>query len=589
MRPLDWAVLAGSLGGVVAYGLWRSRGSNTTDKYLLAGKTMPWYAMALSIMATQASAITFISTTGQSYEDGMRFVQMYFGLPLAMILISAFAVPVFYRTKVYTAYEYLEQRFDAKTRALVSFIFLIQRGLAVGVSIYAPAVVLTVILGWPDTYTTLAMGILVVFYTAVGGITAVTWTDFQQMMIMFAGLIAALVTALALMPAGVSVMDAVTLAGAAGRLNAVVLHFDWNDQYNLWSGLIGGMFLALAYFGCDQSQVQRYLTGKSLAQSRISLLFNAVAKIPMQFLILFIGAIVFVFYVFERPPLLFHPVEMQRVRNEAPAAEAAGLEQNFNLAFDRRRTAALELLQAKKSGDQNGWRTGIADYRAAQAQLDRSHTRAVELANQLTAAEIREESGSWVAAFKRHLPGAANFSDTNFIFLTFVTKYMPAGIVGLVLAMIFAAAMSSISAEINSLATVTVIDIYRRNIKKDASDRHYLWASRGATLFWGCYAVATAQYGKSLGSLIEAVNKLGSLFYGGMLGVFVLAFFFRRVGGTAAFLGVLAGEAAIFATHLLTDVSYLWYNVIGCLVVVATALLFSGVAPRQEAPDSLST
>ena len=296
MRVFDWIVLALSLVFVVAYGLWRSRGSNSVDKYLLAGKTMPWYAMALSIMATQASAITFISTTGQAYVDGMRFVQFYFGLPLAMVLVCAFAVPVFYRANVYTAYEYLERRFDVKTRVLVSVIFLIQRGLAVGIALSAPAVVLTVIIGLPAGITTVIMGATVILYTVLGGIQAVTWTDFQQMLIMFAGLFVALATAILLLPQGVSFTDALTLAGAAGKLNPVVLQFDWNDQYNLWSGLFGGMFLMLAYFGCDQSQVQRYLTGSSLTQSRLSLLFNAVAKIPMQFFILFTGAMVFVFF-----------------------------------------------------------------------------------------------------------------------------------------------------------------------------------------------------------------------------------------------------------------------------------------------------
>jgi SSS family solute:Na+ symporter len=313
MRPLDWLVLVGSLASIILYGLYRGRGSNTVDRYLLAGKTMPWYAMGLSIMATQASAITFISTTGQSYVDGMRFVQFYFGLPLAMVALSATVVPRFHRAKVYTAYEYLEHRFDAKTRALASFIFLMQRGLSVGLTLYAPAIVLSVILGWNDRLTTLIMGLTVVMYTMLGGIRTVTWTDVQQMMIIFLGLVAALVTTLVLLPRHVSLLDAVSLAGAAGKLNAVDTRFDWNNRYNLWSGLIGGAFLALSYFGCDQSQVQRYLTGKSIAQSKLGLLFNAMAKIPMQFFILFIGAMVFVFYLFVQPPLLFQQTELNEV------------------------------------------------------------------------------------------------------------------------------------------------------------------------------------------------------------------------------------------------------------------------------------
>ena len=559
MRLLDWAVLAISLAVVVFYGLWRSRDSGTVNKYLLAGKTMPWYAMALSIMATQASAITFISTTGQSYIDGMRFVQFYFGLPLAMVVLSATAVPIFHRANVYTAYEYLEHRFDAKTRALVSCIFLIQRGLAVGVALYAPAIVLTVILGWPDRLTTLVMGVLVVIYTTLGGIKAVTWTDVQQMMIMMVGLLAALTTVIWLLPADIGFVDAVSLAGAAGKLNPVVFKFDWNDRYNIWSGLFGGMFLALAYFGCDQSQVQRYLTGKSIAQSRLSLLFNAVAKVPMQFFILFTGAMVFVFYTFEKPPLLFERVEQNRI--EKTASDYAPLAQRYDAAFEKRQQAARQFLQAQRSGNgQDGQR--VADYRQAQKELD----------------QVRKEGFSLV----EKSGGEKGFNDTNYIFITFVTRYLPAGVVGLVMAAIFAAAMSTISAEINSLATVTVIDIYQRHVKKDAPDRHYLTAARLATVFWGAYAVATAQYGSRLGALIEAVNMLGSYFYGGLLGVFVLAFFFKQVRGTAAFIGVLAGEAAIFAVAQFTGISFLWYNVVGCLVVVITALAITALN-RQPA------
>ena len=561
MRPLDWAVLAGSLVFIVAYGLYRGRGSKTVNAYLLAGKTMPWYAMALSIMATQASAITFISTTGQAYVDGMRFVQFYFGLPLAMIVISVTAAPIFHRANVYTAYEYIGQRFDAKTRALVSLIFLIQRGLAVGVALYAPAIVLTVILGWPDRWTTLAMGSIVVLYTTLGGIRTVTWTDVQQMLIMVLGLVFALSTAVYLLPGDVSFLDALTLAGAAGRLNAIVAKFDWGDRYNLWSGLIGGMFLALAYFGCDQSQVQRYLTGKSVAQSRLSLLFNAVAKVPMQFTILLVGAVVFVFFTFEKPPLLFHPQNLERLRT---APEFRALQNRFDEAFEQRRQAARELLEQERHGKGAAEAGGRQRYREAQARLE----------------EARKDSQRLVA----RMEGTSQASDANYIFLSFVTRYMPAGVVGLVMAAIFAAAMSTISAEINSLATVSVIDVYKPYLKKQASDWHYLNASRAATVFWGAYAVVTAEYGKSLGSLIEAVNMVGSLFYGGLLGVFVLAFFFPRVGGTAAFLAVLAGEAAIFAAHIDGRISFLWYNVLGCLVVVVTGVLLSRLGGNSGGP-----
>src|SRR5579862_1444204 len=348
MRPLDWVVMFSWLAFIVSYGLYRGRGSSTMNKYLLAGKSMPWYAMGLSIMATQASAITFISTTGQSYTDGMRFVQFYFGLPIAMVILCATAVPIFHRANVYTAYEYLEQRFDSKTRSLVSLIFLIQRGLAAGISIYAPAVVLSVILGWPDRTTTILMGVLIMTYISFGGIKAVTWADVQQMSLILCGLVLALVLAVHLLPANVSFRDAVSLAGAAGRLNAVTLNFDWNDRYNVWSGLIGGMFLALAYFGCDQSQVQRYLSGKSIGQSRLSLLFNAMAKIPMQFFILFIGAMVFVLFLFNKPPVIFQPVEQSRIQK---TADYAGVESRYSDAFQRRKEAAERLLAARRKHD----------------------------------------------------------------------------------------------------------------------------------------------------------------------------------------------------------------------------------------------
>lgn len=561
MKPLDWVVLVGSLLGIVLYGLYKGRGSNTVDRYLLAGKTMPWYAMALSIMATQASAVTFISTTGQAYVDGMRFVQFYFGMPLAMVILSATAVPIFHRAKVYTAYEYLENRFDAKTRSLASAIFLILRGLSVGFTIYAPAIVLSAIFGWKDTYTTMAVGCTVVVYTVLGGIKSITWTDVQQMVIIFFGLLVALCTIIALLPGGVSLWDAMYLAGAAGRLNAVDFHFDPNNRYNVWSGLIGGTFLFLSYFGCDQSQVQRYLTGRSIAQSKLSLLFNAMAKIPMQFFILFIGAMVFVFYLFVEPPVLFESTELGRIENQA---QFAPVRAQYQRAFEQRRGAALALVESRHNGDKGLRTASLARYRAAQKQLDAARDRS---------ARMVERAG-----------GEKGFKDTNYIFLSFVTRYLPTGIVGLVIAVILAAAMSSSSGEINSLATVSVVDIYRRHIRKGATDHHYLNASRVLTAFWGLYAVAFAGYGKNLGSLIEAVNMVGSLFYSSLLGVFVLAFFFRWVGGNAAFYGMIAGEAAIFAAWLFTPIAYLWYNVIGCVVVVLAGLAINACVPAGGAP-----
>ena len=565
MRTLDWMVLILSLVTIVGYGLYKGRGSSTIQSYLLADKSLPWWAMGLSIMATQASAITFIGTTGQAYVDGMRFVQFYFGLPLAMIIISATVVPFFHKAGVVTAYEFLEQRFDAKTRLAASIIFLIQRGLGVGLALYAPAVVLSVILGWSERVTVLIMAGVVVSYAVPGGIKAVTWTDVQQMMLIFLGILGAFFAAVWLMPSDVSFGDALFLAGASGKLNAVDFSLDPNNRYTVWSGLIGGMFLALSYFGCDQSQVQRYLTGKSVGHSRTSLIFNAIVKVPLQFFILLTGAMVFVFYQFERPPLLFNKTAETRIEQAGQAGNAlagvqyqAALEQ-YNEALEERRDAAYRLLEARRNGSP-----------AADPAELRDANRAVDAARRegITAVELAGDGRP--------------YDDTNYIFMTFVTTYFPVGAVGLIIAAIFAAAMSTISAELNSLATTSMIDIYRRHFHRGATDRHYVFIAKSATAFWGLYAAVFAFFGGRLGSLIEAVNLVGSLFYGSLLGVFVLAFGFPSakrhkygVSGTGAFTGLVVGEIAILLTSWLTEISFLWYNVVGCVVVVSTGLLVS--------------
>jgi Na+/proline symporter len=556
MRPLDWFVLAGCLTLVVGYGTWRGRGSNTMKKYMVAGRTMPWYAIAFSIMATQASAITFISTTGQSYVDGMRFVQFYFGLPIAMVILSVTLVPMFHRARVYTAYEYLERRFDAKTRALASVIFLIERGLAIGISLYALAIVLSVIFHWPDHVTILIVGALALLYTTFGGVVAVTWTEFPQMIVMTFGLLAAFGTALWLLPHGITPLGAVKVAGAAGKLRMIVPQFSWSDRYNIWSGVLGGMFLALAYFGCDQSQVQRYLTGRSLKDTRLSLLFNGVAKIPLQMFILFIGAIVFSFYNFSRPPVVFDQSALERMQTNPSYQQVV---RRYDTAFERRREAATQLAQ-NNPGSLDPPAALTQKYQQAEKEFSAARASAVELAKKST---------------------NGDFNDTNYIFLSFVTRYLPAGVVGLIIATIMGAAMASVSSEINSLATVTIIDIYKRHFRKEASDEHYLRAAKVATVFWGLYAVTTAGLGRNLGSLIEAVNILGSLFYGGLLGVFVLAAI-KRVTGNGAFYGVILGEVAIFAAAAFTRISFLWYNVIGCLVVIGVGV---GVSLFEPAPQ----
>jgi SSS family transporter len=550
MTTLDWVVLFLWLTLLVGYGLWRGRGSGTVNQFLLAGKSMPWYVMGLSIMATQASAITFISTTAQGFTDGMRFVQFYFGLPIAMVLLAASAVPIFHRAKVYTAYEYLEKRFDPKTRGLVTAIFLLSRAAQSGVALAAPAIVLSVVLGWPFKLTALAMGGLVMIYTATGGIKSVQWADVQQMVVIMGSLVIALVIAVSLLPKDVSFMDAMRIAGAAGRLNAVDTHFNWNDRYNIWTGVIASTFLFLAYFGTDQSQVQRYLTGKSIGQSRLSLLFNAVAKVPVQFFILFIGAMVFVFFLFVQPPLVFHPGELKKVQQ---SAEYRSLEAREKTVFEQRETAARHIKDARDGSSRSA---AIAEFRTAQNNFESVHQAALRLTSE---------------------------KDTNYIFLTFVTNYLPRGLVGLIVGVIFTAAMSAISGEVNSLATVSVIDVYRRHFKPEASDHHYLKASRWATVLWGSYAVVVASFAaQRSNALIETVNQVGSLFYGSMLGVFVIAFFLKRVNGTAAFLGTLAGQAAIFGFAIFSNVAYLWLTPIGCVAVIAVAVVISYATERQS-------
>ncbi len=567
MSTADWIVMVLAMIAIPAFGLWRGRRNRRDiNDYLLASKSMPWYAMGLSIMATQASAITFIATTGQAYVDGMRFVQFYFGLPIAMVILAATAVPIFHKAGVYTAYEYLERRFDAKTRALTSVVFLVSRGMAAGIAIYAPAIVMSSIFGWPDRVTTLIIGAVCVIYTTTGGIPAVTWSDVLQMSVIFSGLILAVITVISLMPHGVGFGDAVYLAGAIGKLNVVDLKLDWNNRYNLWSGVFGGTFLFLGYFGCDQSQVQRFLTGKSVAQSRLSLLFNAMAKVPMQFFILFVGAMVFVFYLFNQPPLLFQKDAMTALAKQPGYSQ---IQTQFDNAFVKREHAAQSLNAARKAGDAAALGAAVADYRSAQHEADAARSAGIKL--------------------YQKTEGQSGFSDTNYIFLSFVTKYFPVGFIGLVIAVIFTAAMSSSSGELNSLATVSVMDIYRRHFKPHATDRHYLIASRVFTAIWGTWAVAFAQYARHLGSLVEAVNQVGSFFYPVMLGTFTLGFFFKRVQGGAAFWALLVGEATIVACAIFTKIAFLWYNVIGALVVVVFGVLISKLMPPSPENETRLT
>ena len=560
MRPLDWIVLCGAMLGIVLYGVWKGRRSRDLDGFLLADRNLRWHRVALSIMATQASAITFLSTPGQAYTDGMRFVQFYLGLPLAMIVLSATAVPIYHRLKVYTAYEYLEGRFDLKTRSLAAGLFLVQRGLAAGLTIYAPSVILSVIMGWDVRVVILLIGTLVTLYTALGGARAVDNTNFQQMLIIMGGMFVAFFTLIWLLPADVSFSEAVHVAGKAGRLNAVDFSFDLNNQYNFWSGLLGGCFLALAYFGTDQSQVQRYLTGQSVTQSRLGLLFNGIVKIPMQFFILFLGAMVFVFYQFTTPPVFFNPVETNKVLSSPHAAEFREIEARYGEAVAARQAEATKVVGAVRSGDEATAEAAGASLRAAGAR----------------AAEIR---GQAIEVIKKADP-RANANDTNYVFLSFVVRYLPAGVVGLVLAAVFFASMSSTASELSALSSTSAVDFYKRLLKRNADEKHYLRFSKLATVFWGLFAVAFAEYAGHLGSLVEAVNRLGSLFYGTILGIFLLAFYFKRVGGTATFMGAIAGEAAVLYCFFFTKLAFLWYNVVGAVAVVVAALLINQIRKK---------
>jgi Na+/proline symporter len=509
--------------------------------------------VGLSVMATQLSAITLVGTTGQAYADGMRFIQFYFGLPLAMVILCMTVVPFFYRARVFTAYEYLEKRFDAKTRALTSFLFLMSRGLSVGVIVAAPSVILSIVLGWNELTTILAMGLSTTIYTMFGGVQAVTWTDVKQMVVIFAGLAVVLFVIVSQLPAEVSVTDAMHLAGATGRMRAVDPSFNLKETYTLWSGLVAGLFLMLSYFGCDQSQVQRYLTARSLSQGRTSLLMSAFVKIPMQVVILLIGVMVFIFYQFHPTPMTFNRNEVAKVERSARGSEYRALDAEYARLQGEREKAARALVGTGFTGTSGD--SARARYLAVDARMTDVRNRGIDL--------IKETSGS------------SKFTDVNYVFPTFVTTYMPPGVIGLIIAAIFAAAMSSISAELNSLSTATVIDFYRRHFRKDASDEHYLRVSKLATGFWGIVACLVAYQSSQLGSLIEVVNRFGSYFYGSLLGVFVLAIGTKRATGTGAFWGLIAGMAAVAWVSFTTEISFLWYNVVGCVAVVVVGIVVS--------------
>ena len=575
MSALDWAVLLVYLVGIIAFGLWSGRGNRKIDDFFLAGRQMRWWAVGLSVMATQISAITFIGTTGQAYNDGMRFLVVYFGLPFAMVILCLTLVPFFYRAGVFTAYEYLEKRFDGRTRTLTSLLFLCSRGLSVGVTLYAPSLVLSVILGWSEPATILLMGGSTIVYVMYGGNKSVIWTDVAQMAIIWFGIFLCFGVALAQIPDPIRFRDALALAQATGRLHVMDTSPSLTTPYTLWSGVIAGTFLMLSYFGCDQSQVQRYLSGSSLAQSRLSLLFNAFLKVPMQFLILLTGVLVFVFYHFHQPPLLWNRLELAKLERLAPPAELAQVKARFEAAQEVRRVAAETYARTRDEAD-------AESYRQANASLDQARKQAIEL---LEATKPTEAAPSRIVAWLMRVLGikAAGYSDTNYIFPTYILTYLPRGLAGLVIAVIFAAAMSTLSGEFNSLATATMVDFYKRFVHVGGSDAHDLWVSRALTAFWGAFACLIALQAGRLGSAIEVVNRFGSYFYGSILGVFGLAVLTRRASALGAFWGLIAGMATVWLVATYTSVHFLWYNVVGALTVFVVGMMLTALRPRETA------
>ena len=564
MHLIDWLVIGTYLVWIVWDGLRRTRAANEMEGYLLAKRSLPWWAAGLSVMATQMSAITLVGTTGQGYSDGMRFVQFYFGLPLAMVILSLTVVPFFYRARVYTAYEYLEQRFDPKTRMLAAMLFLASRSLSCGVIIAAPAVILSIVLGWNLTLTVLAIGVPTAAYTMFGGVQAVAWTDVKQMGVVVAAVLAAVILLVLGLPHQVSFLDALHVAGAAGRLKTVDFSFDITTNYTFWSGMLAGVFLFLAYFGCDQSQVQRYLTAKSVDEGRSSLLLSAFVKVPLQTLILLTGVLVFVFYLFTQPPMLFNQVHRDKVEASPRAGELTTLEQQYAAQFANRRQAALDATEARHGDNVAREEAARRAFQAADRAMKDTRGKAVQL--------------------MKDVSGDKAYNDVNYVFPTFVTTQLPIGLVGLIIAAIFAAAMSASAGEMNALATATVIDVYKRHVRKEAPDAHYLKVSKLATGFWGLTACVSAMYAANAGSLIEVVNKLGSLFYGTLLGGFVLAIGTKRATGHGAFYGMLAGFASVLIVANTTTISYLWFNIVGVVVVVVVGMAVSYLTPFEKRP-----
>ena len=565
MSWIDYAVLIGTLLAIALYGHWRTRRDRDLGHYLRGDETIRWGTVGLSVMATQASAITFLSTPGQAYESGMGFVQNYFGLPFAIILICAVFIPIYHRLKVVTAYEYLGQRFDQKTRLLGAFLFLVQRGLAAGITLYAPSIIVSTIMGWNLQATILLVGIFVVVYTAAGGTKAVSITQRWQMTVIWIGMLTAFGMILHRLPADISFLDATSIAGKMGKLNAVDFSFDLTQRYNFWSGLLGGFFLSLSYFGTDQSQVQRYLAGGSIMGSRFGLLFNAVLKIPMQFFILFTGVMVFVFFQFEKPPMFFNRPAFERAQQSGDAAALAALQTRYDETFALKQMALGRLTSATNSG-------AVEAGTQAKADLLRGQQ------------EIQKIRGEVKAVLKARDP-EVEMKDSDYVFITFVLNYLPHGLIGLLLAVIFCAATSSTAAELNALGATTEVDFYRVLIRPQGSESHYLIAAKVLTAAWGGVAIFFALFANLVENLIEAVNILGSIFYGTILGLFLVAFFIPFVRGSAVFTAAVLSQTLVLVLWQTTNIGYLWYNLIGCAAVCLFAMLLQKTlfAPERSA------
>ena len=560
MHFLDWIVMGATLLGIVLYGVWKTRNVNTAESYLLGDRDLHWWTIGLSIMATQASAITFLSTPGQAFDAGMGFAQFYFGLPLAMVLLSIFVLPIYYRLKVYTAYEYLEGRFDLRARTLTAGLFLLQRGLAAGITIYAPSIILSTILGWNLSATLLIVGGIVIAYTVAGGTKAVSVTQKQQMIVILTGMFLAAVFLVYQLPEGIGFSDSLKVAGKLGKLELIDFEFDLSNRYNIWSGLLAGLFLFMSYFGTDQSQVQRYLSGKSLAESRLGLLFNGIIKVPMQVLVLFVGVMVFVFFQFAKPPVHFNPANVATVEQSSMAGNFASAKTRYDAIHADKVVAVTTLAQNLREGTSFGESLATVEALQAKEKL------------------VREE----VDAIIKEVDPNLETRDEDYIFISYILTYLPIGLVGLLIAVILSAAMSSSASELNALATTTIVDVYKRRIKTDGDDEHYLKASKWMTVGWGLIALAFAAGASLFDNLIEAVNIIGSLFYGAILGIFVVAFFLKKIGGQAVFYGALIAELFVVTVYFLNyyeliNFTYLWLNPLGCIVCVVFAWIFQAL------------